>query len=240
MLSREGSQTHQQTTVDSKEKADLLLKRYQEIRSFTGKLCEPLATEDYVIQTMPDVSPTKWHLAHTSWFFETFILTPAFPDYKSPSPQFAYLFNSYYNTVGDKHHRPHRGLLSRPTVNEVFGYRRHVDTHMSELASRLDDKSLAELALTLEIGLQHEQQHQELILTDIKHVFSMNPMRPVYRERIGTSNRAAVPPLKWCAYEEGLHWIGHGAEGFAFDNESPRHRVFVKAYEVGTASTKPL
>src|SRR3954471_11708274 len=146
--------------------------RYREVRSLTERLCEPLVTEDYVVQSMSDVSPTKWHLAHTSWFFETFLLTPHLPGYTPFDPHFAYLFNSYYVTVGDRHCRQNRGLLSRPTVADVYAYRRHVDTHMvrwleeSEAAGRLAETS--DLRPVVELGLNHEQQHQELMLTDIK------------------------------------------------------------------------
>src|SRR5215467_4196893 len=145
---------------------ETLLARYSKVRDFTEALCKPLATEDYVIQSMPDASPTKWHLAHTTWFFETFILARYFPDYRPLNGRYAYLFNSYYISVGERHSRPQRGLLSRPTVDEVYRYRAYVNRHMTKLADCLDLETLAAIAPTLEIGINHEQQHQELLLTD--------------------------------------------------------------------------
>src|SRR4051812_6777436 len=154
---------------------DGLLQQYQKVRCFTERICEPLVTEDYVVQSMPDVSPTKWHLAHTSWFFETFVLRENLPGYTPFDPSFAYLFNSYYVTVGDRHCRQNRGLLSRPTVADVYAYRRHVDRHMEQLLASADGTALAQtIAPLLDVGLNHEQQHQELMLTDIKHVFWVN------------------------------------------------------------------
>ena len=146
------------------------------------RLCEPLVTEDYVVQSMPDVSPTKWHLAHTSWFFETFLLAPHQPNYRIFDPQFAYLFNSYYVTVGDRHCRQNRGLLSRPDSRGNLRYRQHVDGHMGRFLKGLS-RQLLELLPLIELGLHHEQQHQELMLTDIKHVFWVNPLRPAYRKQ---------------------------------------------------------
>ena len=160
-----------------------LLRRYRRVRSFSKKICETLEPEDYVIQTMPEASPTKWHLAHTSWFFETFVLKQFFPDYHSLHPQYAFLFNSYYNAVGPFYSRPHRGLLSRPTVKEVFHYRTDVDLLVSELIESADEQLLAKLEPILTLGLHHEQQHQELMLTDIKSVFWQNPLRPAFRTR---------------------------------------------------------
>jgi len=211
------------------------------VRRFTEKLCETLAVEDYVIQSMPDASPTKWHLAHTSWFFETFILSPEQPDYRPFHRRFGYLFNSYYNAVGERHSRPHRGLLSRPTVEEVYHYRAHVDRHMLHLLNDSDACRLHALAPRLELGLHHEQQHQELILTDIKHALSCNPLKPAYLEgrgqESGVRGQAETRPSRpaeWKAYAEGLHWIGHDGPGFAFDNETPRHRVFLQPFQLAS------
>jgi ergothioneine biosynthesis protein EgtB len=212
-----------------------LATRYQQVRHFSENLCQPLATEDYVIQSMPDVSPTKWHLAHTSWFFETFVLAPLVPDYRSPHPQYRYLFNSYYVGAGERHCRPQRGLLSRPTVEEVYRYRAHVDEHMLALLDRLPEPQLAEMLPVLELGLHHEQQHQELLLTDIKHVFSVNPLRPAYvAQPQPQDNSRGVPALQWRAYPAGLYWLGYAGTGFIFDNEAPRHRVFVEAFQLAT------
>jgi ergothioneine biosynthesis protein EgtB len=209
------------------------VEQYQSVRNFTEHLCEPLVTEDYVIQSMPDVSPTKWHLAHVSWFFETFLLFPAVPDYQSLHPQYAYLFNSYYNTLGERHCRPKRGLISRPTVKETYAYRRYVDEHVLELLEKLDERRLAEFAAIITLGLHHEQQHQELIVTDIKHVLSCNPLYPTYRaqEPAGISS---VPPMEWVSFPEGIHWIGHEGDGFAFDNEGPQHRQFVQPFQLAS------
>ncbi len=209
------------------------VERYQKVRRFTEHLCEPLVTEDYVIQSMPDVSPTKWHLAHVSWFFETFLLFPAVPGYQSLHPQYAYLFNSYYNTLGERHCRPNRGLISRPTVEETYRYRRYVDEHVLDLLEKLDERQLAEVAPIFTLGLHHEQQHQELMVTDIKHVLSCNPLYPAYVARVPTSG-SSVPPSEWVSFPEGLHWIGHEGEGFAFDNEGPRHRQFVQPFQLAS------
>jgi ergothioneine biosynthesis protein EgtB len=214
-------------------KAELLLSNYKRVRRFTEELCRPLVTEDYIIQSMPDVSPTKWHLAHTSWFFETFVLMAACSDYRSPDPQYCYLFNSYYNSAGERHCRSRRGLLSRPTVEEVYRYRFHVDTHMEEFLNRAQDDLPGDLASIIELGLNHEQQHQELLLTDIKHVFSINPLRPIYYESDQVKG-GNVPALEWIEYPAGVNSIGHNSEGFSFDNELPRHRVFIEPFRFGS------
>jgi ergothioneine biosynthesis protein EgtB len=203
---------------------------YAEVRQVTERLCEPLATEDYVVQSMPDVSPTKWHLAHTSWFFETFVLSDALPDYTPFHPRYAYLFNSYYNAVGDRHPRPQRGLLTRPTVGEIFRYRRHVDDAMAHLLTAAPAEAVA--AVTT-LGLHHEQQHQELLLTDIKHVLASNPLHPAYRE-CPPRPPAAAPPFDWVPHPEGVCSIGHDGDGFAFDNETPRHRVLIRPFALAS------
>jgi ergothioneine biosynthesis protein EgtB len=210
-----------------------LVEQYKQVRSFSEQLCIPLVTEDYVIQSMPDVSPTKWHLAHVTWFWETFLLSPARPDYKSPHPQYAYLFNSYYNSLGERHCRPKRGLISRPTVKETYQYRAYVDEQVLDLLERIDERRLAELTPIILIGLNHEQQHQELMLTDIKHVLSSNPLHPSYQERTHTST-ASVPPLEWVSYPEGIYWIGYEGDGFCYDNEVPRHRQFLEPFQIAS------
>ena len=209
------------------------VEQYQKVRRFTEQLCEPLVTEDYVIQSMPDVSPTKWHIAHVTWFWETFLLSPALPGYKSLHPQYAYLFNSYYNTLGQRHCRPKRGLISRPTVKETYAYRRYVDEHVLDLLGQLDDEQLTKLVPIILLGLNHEQQHQELMVTDIKHVLSCNPLNPAYVERLATG-ASSVPILEWLSFPEGIHWIGHEGDGFAFDNEGPRHRQFVQSFQLAS------
>jgi len=207
-----------------------LSERFARVRAFTEKLSEPLHAEDCCIQSMADVSPTRWHLAHTTWFFETFVLS-RLPDYRPENNLFTYLFNSYYNAVGDQFPRDRRGLLSRPTVREVNSYRHAVDEQILELLENGASKHHATLAGVLELGLQHEQQHQELILTDIKHVLSCNPLWPAYREdqftRAGT-----LAPLDWIGFEPGIYRIGHENGDFAYDNESPRHRVFLEPFEI--------
>ena len=205
--------------------------RYARVRQRTHRLCEPLVTEDFVVQTMEDVSPTKWHLAHTSWFFETFVLTPHLPGYQPFHPRYAYLFNSYYVQAGERHCRDRRGYLSRPTVAEVIAYRKHVDLHMGRLFETVPVEKEEALQDLVEIGLHHEQQHQELILTDIKHVLSVNPLRPIYLPQ--TSEAAEpLPELAWVAFDEGLYEVGHHGDGFAFDNESPRHRTYLNGFKL--------
>jgi ergothioneine biosynthesis protein EgtB len=203
---------------------------YRTVRHCTEALCEPLATEDYVVQSMPDASPVKWHLAHTTWFFEMFLLAPHLPDYRLFHPEFRSLFNSYYESVGARWPRPQRGLLSRPTVVEVFGYRAYVDKHMDQLLRTAGTETVGKIATTVVLGVHHEQQHQELVLTDLKHAWAANPLNPVYREallEIGTP-----PRQSWLAFAEGLAWIGHDGSGFAFDNESPRHRTWLDAFQL--------
>ena len=207
--------------------------RFREVRGFTEQLCEPLTVEDYVVQSMPDVSPTKWHLAHTTWFFETFVVAPAIPDYQPFHPSYGYLFNSYYNSVGERHDRPRRGLLTRPTVEEIYRYREHVDQAVLDLlAGGVAPEPDPKLEV-VELGLHHEQQHQELMLTDLKHVFSCNPLRPIYRPALAETPIEPAP-MSWATYEEGIHWVGHNGLGFAFDNETPRHRVFGEAFRLAT------
>jgi ergothioneine biosynthesis protein EgtB len=205
---------------------------YDEVRGLTERLCAPLAVEDYGVQSMPDASPVKWHLAHTTWFFEAFLLTAFCPGYCPFHPRFAYLFNSYYNALGDRLPRGQRGMLSRPTVAEVFHYRAHVDAEMRRLL-REHDGSGSSLHALVTLGLNHEQQHQELILTDVKHAFGSNPLRPAYRERPLEPDRPAAP-LRWVDCAGGLSWIGHEGDDFAFDNESPRHRVHVAPFQLAS------
>ncbi|HEU4410752.1 MAG TPA: ergothioneine biosynthesis protein EgtB [Polyangiaceae bacterium] len=212
-----------------------LLRRYVEVRSFSETLCEPLALEDYVVQTMPEVSPTKWHLAHTTWFFETFVLARALEGYEPFHPAYNYLFNSYYEAAGDRHARDRRGVLSRPTVEEVIEYRYHVNRAMAALLSgSAPPGRLAPLVDVIVLGLHHEQQHQELMLTDLKHVLASNPLRPAYRADAGPPEGAKAPPLVWHERAEGLAAVGAGEGGFSFDNERPRHRVFLESFELAS------
>src|SRR3974377_1270032 len=200
-----------------------LLERYLSVRRFSEQLCQTLEPEDYVIQTMPEMSPTKWHLAHTSWFFETFVAKPHLRDYRPLHPQYAFLFNSYYNAAGPMHARPQRGLISRPTVRQTFTYRQHADATLESLLQAADEPELAALRPLIVLGLNHEQQHQELMLTDIKHVFWMNPLRPAFRS-LDQAKPLPVPANNWLHFKEGLYWVGHEGAGFSFDNEGPRHR----------------
>ena len=178
----------------------ILTDKYRAVRNFFNILCEPLETEDYVIQSMPDVSPTRWHLAHTSWFFEAFVLQKAVKNYKSLHPQYNFLFNSYYVRIGERFTRAKRGLLSRPTVSQVYEYRDYVDKNILDFISNCSDDQLKEYGPVIEIGIHHEQQHQELMLTDIKHVFSMNPLHPVYSDSYPPIVDS-VPKLSFKKYE---------------------------------------
>lgn len=208
--------------------------RFQAVRGLTEALCQPLANDDYQIQSMPDVSPPKWHLAHTGWFFENFLLIRFLPHYPLFDPRFGYLFNSYYETVGSFHPRPQRGLLSRPTVAEVYRYRSHVDQHVYRLIESASDEKWKTISSLLELGLHHEQQHQELLLTDIKHNFACNPLRPAYQAAAPAGEITAAPPLQWRDYEGGLCRIGHSGEEFTFDNERPCHRVYLENYRLAS------
>ncbi len=219
-----------QVRQETSNARDALLSQYRAVRQESENLCRPLATEDYCIQSMPNVSPPKWHIAHTSWFFETFLLIPFFSGYQCFHPQFEYLFNSYYEAVGAQFPRPQRGLLSRPTVEEVYRYRAHIDAAMAELIHSADEEQWKEIARRVTLGLHHEQQHQELFLTDLKHIFSVNPLRPAYREPPATPRQDRSIPLEWIEYPGGVIQIGHQGEGFAYDNEGPRHHVYLQPY----------
>ena len=222
--------------TDSACTAATLLADYRAVRRQTEALVEPLEPEDFVVQSMPDASPAKWHLAHTAWFFETFVLAQAIPAYRPRYPQYNYLFNSYYNAVGERISRDRRGLMSRPSIGEVQRYRQEVDTLMEDWLAAADEAAVAALAPVIEIGLHHEQQHQELILTDLKHAFAGNPLRPIYRDREPTPATPAVPPT-WTEHAEGVRWVGHAGPGYSFDNEGPRHRQFVGAFRLADRLT---
>jgi ergothioneine biosynthesis protein EgtB len=215
----------------SRRQASRLASLYGSVRAATEALACGLSAEDCAVQSMPDASPVKWHLAHTTWFFETFVLARGLPGYRPYDPAYRVLFNSYYNAVGDKHPRPERGLLSRPGLEEILAYRRHVDAALERLlrATPLDG-ALAEL---VELGAHHEQQHQELILTDLKHLLSRNPLRPAYQKPWPLT---PVQPQRrgWIAHDAGLYDIGHAGSGFCFDNETPQHRVWLEAFRIAT------
>jgi ergothioneine biosynthesis protein EgtB len=210
-----------------------LATRYASVRAATEALAAPLSGEDCAIQSMADASPVKWHLAHTSWFFETFILEAHIAGYRPYHPTFRVLFNSYYNAVGDKHPRPQRGLLSRPSRDEVLAYRAHVDAAMAAFLGEGRAAS-GQLEALVELGLNHEQQHQELILTDVLHLLSCNPLGLAYAQREADAHPGASLALKWVQFNGGLVEIGHDGEGFAFDNETPRHRQYLEGFALAS------
>ncbi|MDE2461370.1 MAG: ergothioneine biosynthesis protein EgtB [Gammaproteobacteria bacterium] len=207
--------------------AAALIEHYRTVRALMPELCRTLTPEDMTVQSMPDTSPAKWHLAHTTWFFENFILVPHAGNYRPFHPQYGYLFNSYYMGAGRMHARLQRGLLSRPTVADILGYREYVNEHVLRLLEQRSGDSQLEFLVTL--GLNHEQQHQELLLTDIKHLFSLNPLKPAWHQ-LAPPPRHTPPVLKFIARPEGMRQIGHTGDGFAFDNETPRHREFLRGH----------
>src|SRR5206468_5319381 len=199
----------------------------REIRDTSLQLTKLFSAEDLMLQSMPDASPAKWHLAHTTWFFETFILGPYLYGYKPFDPRYKYLFNSYYKQLGSHPYRGARGLMSRPSLNEIHAYRSHVDEAMRHLEFANEDT-----AALVELGLNHEQQHQELILTDIKHALWSMPLRP---EKVGQPRAVNdTAPLQWLYFEGGIHRIGHAGKGFAFDNEGPRHEVLLRLFRLAS------
>ncbi|MBB5358472.1 ergothioneine biosynthesis protein EgtB [Rhodanobacter sp. ANJX3] len=200
--------------------------RFDRVRRTTVELVAGLTAEDLLVQSMPDASPGKWHLAHTTWFFEHFVLGSN-PSYKPRDPAWHFLFNSYYQSIGPMHARPHRGLISRPSLQEVFAFRERVDADVMALLSNDPNAELVEL---VELGLHHEQQHQELLLTDIKHALWCNPLMPAYHERKRGAVASAFVPLRFVAGREGIVETGHRGEGFAFDNETPRHRTLLQPH----------
>ena len=219
--------------VDGLSDQPIFLTRYSAIRALTEQLAAPLGPEDQCVQSMPDASPTKWHLAHTTWFFETLVLKPHARGYAPFDAAFAHLFNSYYEALGSRHPRPQRGLLTRPTISEVLAYRRHVDDAIVRLFQTASRTERAQFEAVAELGLHHEQQHQELILTDIKHAFSCNPLLPHYLPPV---HATATPPqpLNWVAFAGGIIPIGHADDSFAFDNEGPRHLVLLRPYRLAS------
>lgn len=232
--------------VDTQIRSEGLARRYRAIRGITTRLCQTLSAEDCAAQSMPDTSPAKWHLAHTTWFFETFIARAVQPDYTVFHPRFEYLFNSYYNSVGAQFSRPDRGLLTRPSLEEVGNYRAYVDSHLTALLE--EPGRLSEDVLDIvELGLNHEQQHQELLLTDIKHLLAQNPLAPVFA-RAKEPESIPIQSLSWQSYAGGVVSVGCEATArggltreeparqglFCFDNESPRHRVFLGSFELAS------
>ena len=210
---------------------ETLIQTYRRVRAYSEAICAPLVTDDYQIQSVVETSPPKWHIAHVTWFFETFVLPRFRPDYRPFREGFEYLFNSYYETVGHMHPRPRRGLLSRPTVERVYAYRAYVDAQMLDLIENLDAGRWADLAFCVTLGLNHEQQHQELLFMDIKHNFSVNPLAPAYREDLRTP-QGETRPMNWVDRPGGIIEIGHDGHGFAFDNETPRHPVLLREHRL--------
>jgi ergothioneine biosynthesis protein EgtB len=203
---------------------------YLSVRRCSEELCVPLSAEDCSIQTAPEASPSKWHLAHVSWFFETFLLKAYLAPYREFHPVFSHIFNSYYEQIGTFRPREQRGFLSRPGFEEIIRYRSHVDEHMLKLVHSAGEDVWPHVQQRLEIGLNHEQQHQELLLTDIKLNLSANPLRPAYRNDLPATPKAIAPALHWQAFPGGIHEIGHQGSGFAYDNETPRHRIYLNAF----------
>jgi len=215
----------------------VLRERLREVRALSRVLSEPLSAEDQCVQSMPDASPTKWHLAHTTWFFETLVLEPHAARYRSFDPRFAYLFNSYYEALGPRHPRPQRGMLTRPSVDEVWRYREHVDAALERFIEKAGAQAWERAAGTIELGLHHEQQHQELLLTDVLHLLSTNPLRPAYRAdgALMSASEGAGAPRRWVRHPGGEVRVGHdAAHGFAFDNECPRHALLLRPFEIAS------
>jgi ergothioneine biosynthesis protein EgtB len=208
---------------------EVIISRFQSIRSQTETICKPLLTEDYVVQPIADVSPPKWHLGHTSWFFETMILKRFYKGYKIFDPAFNYIFNSYYESIGDRLLRTDRGNLSRPSVHQVFEYREYVNRHINELLTgKLDLETLT----FLEIGLQHEQQHQELLITDIKYILGHNPLFPVYAAKKKQDTGFISADIHFLEIPEGVYEVGFNNGGFYFDNEKPVHKKYIQKFKV--------
>jgi ergothioneine biosynthesis protein EgtB len=210
--------------------AELLLRRYREVRETTARLCHGLSAEDCMVQSMADASPAKWHLAHTTWFFETFILATHVPGYRPINPEFRFLFNSYYNAIGEKPQRDRRGVFSRPSLEEVRDYREHVDAAML----RLLESASPVVAALVELGLNHEQQHQELIVTDVKHALWSNPLHPAYRSATAVSAEHNASGLGWVKFPGGIVDVGHDGNGFCFDNELPRHQQLAQPFALAS------
>lgn len=213
-----------------------LISRYRQVRNDSLDICRPLSAEDHCIQTIPEISPPKWHLAHTSWFFEAFILSRQCDAYQTYHPQYDYLFNSYYETMGTPFPRAQRGLLSRPGVDEVLQYRTYVDKAMTEHLENTTGEQFEELALLVELGLNHEQQHQELLYTDIKNILAFNPLQPAYNSSLLIPENSAAQAMQWSERSGGVHHIGNDQNDFAYDNEGPRHRVLLRDHHIANRS----
>jgi ergothioneine biosynthesis protein EgtB len=208
-----------------------LVHRFDAVRARTLALAQPLSAEDQCVQSMPDASPTKWHLAHMSWFFETVVLQAFQPGYQTFDPKYLYLFNSYYEALGPRHPRPQRGLLTRPALTDIHAYRQHVNAAMLQFLASADEPIWQAAASLIELGLQHEEQHQELIQTDILHLLSCNPLLPPYLHGSDTKPHAHASALQWLSVEGGVHTIGHAGGSFSFDNETPQHQALLHPFD---------
>jgi ergothioneine biosynthesis protein EgtB len=206
--------------------------RFAQTRAQTEKICQPLEPEDTVVQPMVDVSPPKWHMAHTTWFFEQFVLQPYLKNYKVFHPNYGFLFNSYYNSVGNRVQRAERSTLTRPPLRDVYAFRKHVNEHIEQLLHSLDEEKLSELMPVLELGLQHEQQHQELLITDIKYILSTNPLLPAYHNPKNQKTNQAIPAPEFLEVPGGIYQIGYKGEEFCFDNELGVHEVLLADFSV--------
>jgi ergothioneine biosynthesis protein EgtB len=208
---------------------EVIISKYQSARKLSERICGPLFAEDYVVQPVEDVSPPKWHLGHTSWFFETFILKKYYKKYKPFDPAFDFIFNSYYESIGNRLLRTQRGNLTRPSIDRIYSYRNYIDMHMLEL---LDGKLNLELITLLELGMQHEQQHQELLLTDIKYIFGHNPLFPIYIERPDDKSIKVPRDIQFVEIPEGVYEVGYHGGGFCFDNEKPVHKKYIQKFRI--------
>jgi ergothioneine biosynthesis protein EgtB len=215
---------------------DAVADRFCHVRAETERLCDRLEVEDYQLQSMPDCSPPKWHLAHTTWFFEEFILARSESEYRPFHPVFSFLFNSYYESIGMRWPRPNRGLLSRPKVSEIREYRQQVNERILALITTADENMLRTISTRIELGINHEQQHQELLLTDVKHAFGLNPLKPEYAPPIDLKISNTTLTTRWKRFGSSVRELGHDGVGFAFDNEGPRHGVFVRAFEIAASA----
>jgi len=228
------SDSESETTVSAGPfQTSSLIEQFRSVRARTEHICRSMETEDYVLQSMTDCSPIRWHLAHTTWFFETFVLAEFATGYERYNASYPYLFNSYYVQAGERFSRPDRGLLSRPTVAEIYAFRAHVDEAMTAFLTAAEDSLSDRTAYVVRVGMNHEQQHQELMMTDIKHALSFNPLRPALFP--GTIPDASESPeTGWIAFDAGLHDIGHVGEAFSYDNEGPAHRYFLEAHALAS------
>lgn len=218
-------------SVEPRYSKSELIKQFLKVRLYTESLTAPLEIEDFVVQVAEKASPAKWHLAHTTWFFETFLLKQVAGDYKPVNPAYSFLFNSYYLQTGVPHCRTQRGDISRPTVKQVFEYRENINRHMIDLIENATDDQFEEWAPVIEIGINHEQQHQELLLTDLKYMFSYNPMNPVYK-KVNRPHINMANDMSWTPINRGIYEVGHDGSGFGYDNEYPRHKCYIHDLEI--------